>query len=153
MNHWDTYVYKTTDYGESWEKIDGDIPEGPLSYAHCIREDPVREGLLYLGTENMLYVSFNDGENWLPLQEGMPHAPVHWLVIQEHFNDLVVGTYGRGFYILDDITPLQQLTRETLDSDATFFTPRPAYRYVRQHSYEASTRTINAWDKIRPMVR
>ncbi len=138
MNHWDTYVYKTTDYGESWKKIDGDIPEGPLSYAHCVREDAVREGLLYLGTENMLYVSFNDGENWLPLQEGMPHAPVHWLVVQEHFNDLVVGTYGRGFYILDDITPLQELTRETLSAEVHLFTPRRAYRYVSTHSYEAN---------------
>jgi photosystem II stability/assembly factor-like uncharacterized protein len=136
MNHWDTYVYKTTDFGESWEMINGDIPEGPLSYAHCVREDPVRQGLLYLGTENMLYVSFNDGENWVPLQEGMPHAPVHWLVIQEHFNDLVVGTYGRGFYILDDIGPLQQLTPEALSSDVFFFTPRPAYRFLRTHSYE-----------------
>ena len=82
-----------------------------LSYAHCIREDPVRRGLLYLGTENALYVSFDDGDSWQPLQTNMPHAPVYWITVQEHFNDLVIATYGRGFWILDDITPLQQLTR------------------------------------------
>ena len=67
------------------------------SYAHCVREDPVKRGLLYLGTENALYFSLDDGQHWLPLQSGLPHAPVHWLTIQEHFNDLVVATYGRGF--------------------------------------------------------
>ncbi len=138
MNHWETYVYKTTDYGKTWKNISSDIPKGYLSYAHCIREDPVREGLLYLGTENMVYVSFNDGGNWVPLQEGLPHAPVHWLVIQEHFNDLVVGTYGRGFYILDDITPLQQLTPDVLKSDVHLFTPRPAYRFLSVSSFQGA---------------
>ncbi len=85
-----------------------------LSYAHCIREDPVRKGLLYLGTENALYVSFDDGKNWQPLQTGLPHAPVYWIAVQERFHDLALATYGRGFWILDDITPLQQLTPEVL---------------------------------------
>jgi photosystem II stability/assembly factor-like uncharacterized protein len=125
----DPYVYKTNNYGKSWRFISADIPKSPLSYAHCVREDPVRKGLLYLGTENALYLSFNDGENWLPLQNNLPHAPVHWLVVQEHFNDLVVSTYGRGFYILDDITPLQQLTAEILKSKFYLFAPRPAYRF------------------------
>jgi hypothetical protein len=101
-----------------------------LSYAHCVREDPVRKGLLYLGTENALYISFNDGKNWIPLQNNLPHAPVHWLTIQEHFNDLVIGTYGRGFWILDDITPLQQLTPEVIKSDVHLFAPRQAYRFL-----------------------
>jgi hypothetical protein len=85
--------------------------------------------MLYLGTENALYVSLDDGQHWLPLQAGLPHAPVHWLTIQEHFNDLVVATYGRGFWILDDLTPLQQLTTETMSADAHLFAPRPAYRF------------------------
>ncbi|NIR34644.1 MAG: hypothetical protein GWN07_00925, partial [Actinobacteria bacterium] len=79
---------------------------------HVVREDPTRPGLLYLGTENALYVSFDDGGRWLPLQGDLPHAPVYWLEVQPHFNDLVVGTYGRGFWILDDVTPLQQLGDE-----------------------------------------
>ncbi len=129
VNNRDPYAYKTTDYGKSWKLISSDIPKSELSYVHCIREDPVRKGLLYLGTENALYVSFNDGAKWAPLQTNLPHAPVHWLVVQDHFNDLVVGTYGRGFWILDDITPLQQLTPEVLKSDAHLFVQRPAYRF------------------------
>ena len=129
-NNRDPFVYKTTDYGRSWKSISSDIPKSVFSYAHCVREDPVRKGLLYLGTENRLYVSFNDGENWTSLQNNMPAAPVHWMVVQEHFNDLVVGTYGRGFWIMDDITPLQQLTTEVLESDIQLFAPRPTYRFL-----------------------
>jgi hypothetical protein len=130
MNNRDPYAYKTTDYGKNWKFISSDIPRGMLSYAHCIREDPIRKGLLYLGTENALYVSFNDGAAWIPLQTNLPHTPVHWMVIQEHFNDLVVATYGRGFWILDDITPLQQLTPDVLKSDVYLFPPRQAYRFL-----------------------
>ncbi len=99
-----------------------------FSYCHWIHEDPVRKGLLFVGTENAIYVSFNDGKNWLPIQNNLPHAPVHHMVVQEHFNDLVVGTYGRGFWIMDDITPLQQLTDKVLKSDIHLFKPRDAYR-------------------------
>jgi len=130
MNNRDPYVYKTSDYGKSWKRINSDIPRGMLSYTHCVREDPVRKGMLYLGTENALYVSFNDGDAWIPLQTNLPQAPVHWMVIQEHFNDLVVATYGRGFWILDDITPLQQLTPDVLESDVFLFPPRPVYRFL-----------------------
>ncbi len=123
------YVYKTTDYGRTWTLIASGIPRSMLSYAHCIREDPVRPGLLYLGTENAIYNSFDDGENWRALQGNLPHAPVHWLVVQEHFNDLVIGTYGRGFWVLDDIAPLRELTSRVLDSNAFFFAPRTTYRF------------------------
>jgi photosystem II stability/assembly factor-like uncharacterized protein len=129
VNDFDPYVFKTSDYGKKWKRISSGIPKGVLSFVHCVREDPVRRGLLYLGTENALYVSFNDGKNWMPLQSNLPHAPVHWLAIQEHFNDLVVGTYGRGFWIMDDITPLQQWTHEVTGSDVHLFSPRPAYRF------------------------
>ena len=93
----------------------------------------MRRGLLYLGTENAIYVSFDDGENWQPLQNNLPHAPVYGIAVQEHFNDLVIATYGRGFWILDDITPLQQLTPQVLASDAHLFPPRPAYRFRADH--------------------
>ena len=129
VNNRDPYVYKTTDYGKSWKSISSDIPKSVFSYAHCVREDPARKGLLYLGTENAIYFSPNDGANWLPLQANLPPAPVHWMVVQEHFNDLVVATYGRGFWIMDDITPLQQMTPEIIKSDAHLFAPRPAYRF------------------------
>jgi hypothetical protein len=129
VNDFDPYVYKTSDFGKKWKRINDGVPKGVLSFAHCVREDPVRKGLLYLGTENALYVSFNDGKKWMPLQSNLPHAPVHWLTIQEHFSDLVVGTYGRGFWIMDDITPLQQMTQEILDSEVHLFHSRPAYRF------------------------
>ena len=123
------WVLKTSDLGRSWKLIVNGIPPTPLSYAHWVKEDPVRRGLLYLGTENALYVSFNDGELWQPLQSNLPHAPVHDVTVQEHFNDLVIATYGRGFWILDDITPLQQLTNEVAAKEAHLFAPRPAYRF------------------------
>jgi photosystem II stability/assembly factor-like uncharacterized protein len=165
VNGRDPYLYKTTDYGRTWRKITNGIPRSPLSYTHVIREDPVRRGLLYAGTENALYVSFNDGELWQPLQLNLPHAPVYWMVVQEHFNDLVVATYGRGFWILDDLSPLQQLTPEVMAADAHLFRPRPAYRFReipgqmsapndpsvgRNPEYGAS---INYWLKSQPEGR
>ncbi len=69
-----------------------------------ICEDPVRRGLLYVGTENAIYVSFDEDESWQPLQNNLPHAPVSGITVQEHFNDLVISTYGRGFWILNDLT-------------------------------------------------
>ena len=125
------YVYKTSDYGQSWKSLSSTLPKSDTFSinARAIEEDPVRQGLLYLGTEYALFVSLDDGANWLPLHTNFPHTAVHGVVVQEHFNDLVVGTHGRGFWILDDITPLQQLTPEVLESDAHLFDLRPAYRF------------------------
>ncbi|MFI5181255.1 MAG: sialidase [Thermoanaerobaculia bacterium] len=125
----DPFLYKSTDYGKSWTSISSNIPKSPLSYVHVVREDPYRKGLLYAGTENALYVSWNDGGSWEPMQGKLPHAPVYWLTVQEHFHDLVVGTYGRGFWILDDVAPLEQLTDAVRLSPAHLFEPRPAYRF------------------------
>jgi hypothetical protein len=124
------YVYRTTDYGDSWTSLNQTIPRSVFSYAHVVREDPVRPGLLYLGTENALYASLDDGENWTRMRSNLPPAPVHDLTIQSGFNDLVVATYGRGFWIMDDITPLQQLTEEVMASEVHLFTPRTAYRFL-----------------------
>jgi hypothetical protein len=129
VNNRDPWVYKTTDYGKTWKLITNGIPHTMLSYAHCVREDPVRQGLLYLGTEGGLFVSYDDGTNWQPLQNNLPHAPVYWMVVQERFNDLAIATYGRGFWILDDITPLQQMTAAIQNSSAHLFKPRDAYRF------------------------
>ena len=129
MNDRDPFIYKTVDFGKTWTAITNGIPHSMLSYAHCIREDPVRKGLLFVGTENALYVSFNDGQNWQPLQNNLPHAPVYWIAIQEHFHDLVLSTYGRGFWILDDLTAIEQMTPDILSSNAHLFPPRDAYRF------------------------
>ena len=129
QGNFEPHVYVTSDYGRSFTKIVNGIADSPLSYARWIHEDPVRPGLLYLGTENILYVSFNDGQQWQPLMNNMPVAPMYGMIVQEHFNDLVIGTYGRGFWILDDITPLQQLTPDVVASSAHLFDPRDAYRF------------------------
>jgi hypothetical protein len=127
--NFDPWVYRTRDYGRTWQLIVGGIPKTPLSFARVVKEDPVRRGLLYLGLENALYVSFNDGDQWEPMQLDLPPAPVSWMQVQRTFDDLVISTYGRGFYILDDLTPLQQLTPEVRASASHFFAPRQAYRF------------------------
>ena len=137
VNNRDPFIYKTTDYGKTWRAITNGIPKSMLSYVRCVKEDPVRRGLLYAGIENAIYVSFDDGENWQPLQTNMPHAPVYWITVQEHYNDLVIATYGRGFWIMDDITPLQQLTTQVSAADAHLFPPRPTYR-LREITPDAS---------------
>src|SRR5579872_3726351 len=128
-NNRDPHIFKTSDYGKTWKRITNGIPPSMLSYVHCVREDPFRRGMLFAGTENGLYVSFNDGENWQPLQNNLPHTPVYWLAIQEHFHDLAIATYGRGFWILDDLTALEQFTPKVADESAHLFAPRDAYRF------------------------
>jgi photosystem II stability/assembly factor-like uncharacterized protein len=128
-NNRDPHVYRTNDYGKTWKLITNGIPHSMLSWAHSIKEDPVRRGLLYLGMENGMYVSFDDGETWQPLQMNLPHAPVYGIQVQERFHDLVIATYGRGFWILDDLTPLQQLTPQVMAQPVHLFAPLPAYRF------------------------
>ncbi len=129
MNNRDPWIYKTTNYGASWSLITTGLPYTPLSYIHIVKEDPARRGLLYAGAENGLYVSFDDGARWQPLQTNLPHAPVYGIAVQPQFSDLVLATYGRGFWILDDITPLRALTPAFVVQDAALFAPRPAYRF------------------------
>ncbi len=129
VGNFEARAYRTDDYGTTWTGIAGGIDDGVLSYTRSIHEDPVRPGLLYLGTEASVHLSFDDGDNWQRFHTNLPPAPMYGLVVQEHFNDLVVGTYGRGFWILDDVTPLQQLTPEVAARPAHLFAPRPAYRF------------------------
>jgi photosystem II stability/assembly factor-like uncharacterized protein len=129
MGDFAPYVYKTADFGRHWTKIVQGIPASPLSFARNIIEDPGRQGLLYLGTENTLYFSTDDGGHWQSLMTNLPPAPMYWLTVQTHFRDLVVGTYGRGIWILDDVTPLEQLTPEVAAEPAHLFAPREAWRF------------------------
>jgi hypothetical protein len=129
VGNFEPYVYKTEDFGKTWIKITDGIPKSNLSYACNIREDPTRQGLLYLGTENALYASFDDGAHWQSIMTNMPSSPMYWLTVQENFNDLVIGTYGRGIWVLDDITPLQQMNNDVTASPAHLFAPRQAYRF------------------------
>jgi photosystem II stability/assembly factor-like uncharacterized protein len=125
---YDARVYKTTNYGASWKLISGSVPEGVNSSAHIIVEDPARKGMLFLGTDNALYVTWDDGEHWTHLRNDLPPAPIYWMQLQPEFNDLVIGTHGRGVYILDDVTSLRSW--DTAQSeDFKLFHPRPAYRF------------------------
>ena len=116
------YAWKTGDMGKSWVSIAGGLPSGAV--VHVVREDPVRRGLLYAGTELGVFLSFDDGEHWSPLQHGLPVTPIHDLTV--HGNDLVAATHGRGFWILDDLTPLRQ-AKATAD-DLVLYSPETALR-------------------------
>jgi photosystem II stability/assembly factor-like uncharacterized protein len=119
------HIYRTRDFGKSWTEITRGIPAGGASNA--VREDPVRKGLLFAGTEGSVYVSFDDGDNWQPLQLNLPHTSMRDLTI--HGDDLIVGTHGRSFWILDDITPLRQLSAEIAKAPVTLYKPQEAIRF------------------------
>ncbi len=127
----DPFIFKTTDFGKTWKRINGDLPKHELSYVRTVTDDPNCPGLLFAGTGNGLYYSLDDGGHWTSLQNGLPAAPVTWAVVQKGFHDLVVSTYGRGLYILDDITPLEQMTKNRSGTPVVLFEPRKTYRFVR----------------------
>jgi len=133
MDDRDPYIFKTTDFGKTWTRISDGLPKGPLAYARVLAENPNRKGMLFVGTGNALYYTMNDGETWKPLESGLPHAPVSWVVVQKQAHDLVLSTYGRGFYIMEDLTPLEQGVMETPADTAAakLVAPRPAYRVVQ----------------------
>ncbi len=127
MDDFRPYVFRTNDYGNSWDLLtDGSngIPEN--HFVRVVREDPDRQGLLYAGTEYGLYVSWDDGAHWQSLQLNLPVTPVTDLAV--HRKDLVVATQGRAFWILDDLTPLQEMSEQTAEQPVHLFRPRAAYR-------------------------
>ncbi len=127
------YLYRTKDYGKTWQRVSNGIPEG--SFLNCVREDPKVAGLLYACTEKGVYVSFDDGDVWTPLQLNLPTTSVRDLVV--HDDDLVIATFGRSFWVLDDITPLRQWSAKVTSADAWLFEPQTAYR-VRPGSDEGT---------------
>lgn len=122
------YLYRTTDYGRTWHPIASNLPPG--SYARIIKEDPVRRGLLYAGTETGLWLSFNDGGSWQQLHDNFPTVPVYDLVVQPRFDDLVVGTHGLSNLVLDDMRPIQDFGPAVTSRSVFLFETRPAYRYA-----------------------
>src|SRR5579863_7087712 len=131
MDNREPFIYKTTDFGATWTKITGGLPSHQLSYVRIVAEDPNCKGLLFAGTGNALFYSLDDGGKWTNLQTGLPHSPVSWAVVQKQFHDLVISTYGRGIYILDDITPLEQMAKGVgSDTSVSLFTPRPTIRIL-----------------------
>ena len=132
------YLWKTGDYGETWEKISSGISD--IDFTRVIKEDPEHRGLLYAGTEGGAYVSLDDGASWQSLRLNMPPVPIHDLVVKD--SDLVAGTYGRGFWVLDDLTPLRQLTEQTAQRSAHLFKPRPAYRLLHEPLWRPNEKPV-----------
>ncbi|MEO5754257.1 MAG: glycosyl hydrolase [Chthoniobacterales bacterium] len=118
------YIFKTNDTGHNWTAITTGIPEG--AYVHAVREDPKHRGLLYAGTELGVYVSFDDGARWQPLQMNLPTSPIRDLVVKD--DDLVVATHGRSFWVLDDLTPLRQMSDQVAQAEMKLYEPQTAVR-------------------------
>jgi photosystem II stability/assembly factor-like uncharacterized protein len=119
------HIYRTKDGGTTWQHVTNGIPDGAI--INVVREDRVRRGLLFAGSETQVWVSFDDGDHWQSLRQNMPAQSIRDLVIKD--DDVIVGTHGRGFWILDDITPLRQLTAESTAADAHLFAPQRAWRW------------------------
>ncbi|HKM90158.1 MAG TPA: hypothetical protein VJX29_06050, partial [Candidatus Acidoferrales bacterium] len=124
------HVLRTRDAGKTWQEITSGLPEAEP--VNVVREDPSRRGLLFAGTEGSVFVSFDDGDHWQPLQLNLPHTSMRDLTI--HGDDLIVGTHGRSFWILDDLTPLRQLTAQVASSDVFLFRPETAWRIRRDRN-------------------
>lgn len=142
------YIFKTTNFGHTWKLIVHGIDAGPTSNVSSVAEDPYSGNLLFAGTGSALYVSFDAGEKWVPLQAGLPHAPVSWETVQKQFHDLVVATYGRGVYVLEDITPLEQLANSSGDAPVRVFESRPEYRF-----FHGSGAFVDFWLQSVPKVK
>ncbi|MRX28556.1 hypothetical protein GJS41_10395 [Kangiella sp. HZ709] len=122
-NDTSAYVYKTTDYGKTWSNIGSNDLYG---FARNIQEDYVNSDLLFLGTEFGLYVTVDSGQSWSLFDNNMPRTAVHYIELQKQTNDIVMGTHGRGVIIIDDISPLREVTAENLEKDVHFFATKPA---------------------------
>src|SRR6202007_1283553 len=119
LDNFHPYIFKTSNFGKTWTKIVGGLPDN--SYVHAVREDPAKKGLLYAGTETGVWVSFDGGSHWQPLQLNLPTTSIHDLII--HNDDLVVATHGRSFWVLDSIAPLRQVTAAVASEPAHLFAP------------------------------
>ena len=126
------YVFRTSDYGKSWKRLGAGIPDG--AFVRAVREDPKKPGLLFAGTEVGVFASFDAGAHWQRLQLGLPTVPVHDLMVKG--DDLLVATHGRSFWILDDVTPLRQLTPEVARADVFLYAPQIAYRIHHAEAYD-----------------
>lgn len=133
------YLYVTHDFGQHWKKITDGIPDN--EYTRVIREDTKDKNLLFAGTQRGAYVSFNQGKDWQPMQLNLPHTPVRDMRIQDRENDLVLATHGRGFWIMDNLKPLRQLSENVKNSDAYLFEPEHAY-LMDGYNYQSDSAPI-----------
>lgn len=126
------YLYTTDDYGQTWKKITNGLPEGSV---YVIREDTKNPDLLFCGSEFAVYISLDRGETWSRFMNGLPTVPVHDLFIHPRDYDLIAGTHGRGAWIVDNLTTLQQWTQETREKDVHVFDVRPETQWVRTYEW------------------
>ena len=135
------YIYKTTDYGATWKKINGNIPTGhPLDYVLSMSGNPNRKGMLFAGTARAFYYSLDDGGTWTRFKEGLPPAPVSWITVEPRFHDVVISTYGRGLFILPNITLFEQTGQTTAPPPGTsrLYDPAPIFRQARSVFMQAN---------------
>lgn len=133
------YLYKTKDYGQSWEKIVNGIENN--HFTRVLRADPKRAGLLYAGTENGMYISFNDGNDWQTFQLNLPIVPITDLTIKD--DNLIAATQGRSFWMIDDLTPLHQLSEDVANSQFYLYQPMPSWRISGRGGRESKTAGTN----------
>ena len=126
------YIYKTQDYGKTWTLITHGIPKE--EFVRVVRADPKRQGLLYAGTEKGMWISFDDGVSWSKFQLNLPPVPIHDLTIKN--DNLIAATHGRSFWLIDDLTPLHQLSVETAGKESILFKPMPSYRLASRGGYQ-----------------
>ncbi len=138
---YETYVYKTNDYGKTWKSIRGNLPFG---WVNVIREDPKNHNLLYVGTEFGIFISLDGGESWLSLKNNLPTVAVHDILIHPRDNDLIIGTHGRGIWILDDIAFLQEMKPDILEKPVHIFKPREVVAFYSSSRRESFTPPVFA---------
>ncbi len=141
------FLYKVTDYGRRWTNVTGDLPSGhPLDYVLSVAENPNRAGMLFAGTGHDLLYSMDDGAHWTSYRPGLPAAPVTWVTVEPRYHDVVISTYGRGLFVLRDITRLEQADRAASGAGAHLYDPRPGFREARS----GSATFLYAWGGAAP---
>ncbi len=137
MENRDPFIFKTADFGRTWTKISDGLPKGhPLDYVLAVTENPNRRGMLFAGTGHGFFYSLDDGKTWKGLKDGLPAAPVSWIDVQAQYHDVVISTYGRGLFVLRDITRLEQQDEAGANATAHLLAPRPGFRLARGGSAE-----------------
>ncbi len=137
MDNRNPFIFKTSDFGRTWTRLSDGLPKGhPLDYVLSVAENPNRRGMLFAGTGHGFFYSLDDGKTWQKLNDGLPSAPVSWIEVQPQYHDVVVSTYGRGLFVLRDITRLEQQDQVDANAPAFLYTPRPGFRLARGGSAE-----------------
>jgi hypothetical protein len=145
MDDREPYLYKTSNFGQTWTKISDGLPKGhPLSYVRSVAENPNKRGMIFAGTGHGFYYSMNDGSTWTAFKEGLPPAPVTWITVQKRDHDVVIATYGRGLYILPDVSLLEQTGQPVPPSGTRLFAPSAGIRQARTGRVDITFSLVSA---------